>query len=115
MDKPVEGQTEQAARSVFDPLPWRARFPVFENKVYLNSCSYGALADSVRGAYDDYLGSREQEGSYWDHWVAKNEALRASLARLLGASSGEIAITTSLLGFCLHFVGIHVFHLRFDI
>lgn len=95
MDKSAESKAEGRVGD-FDPLVWRARFPVFSNKVYLNSCSYGALADSVRAAYDDYLGSREQEGSYWDHWVAKNEELRVSLARLLGASPSEIAITASL-------------------
>ncbi|MDT7566140.1 MAG: hypothetical protein QOG76_4764, partial [Pseudonocardiales bacterium] len=35
--------------------PARARFPIFDRKVYLNSCSQGALADSVRAAYETYL------------------------------------------------------------
>jgi hypothetical protein len=42
----------------------RHRFPVFEQRVYVNSCSQGALSDSVRDAYGQYLDD-------WDeHWGA---------------------------------------------
>ena len=34
------------------PARIRHRFPVFEQRVYINSCSQGALSDSVRAAYD---------------------------------------------------------------
>ena len=35
------------------PLPDRIRhrFPIFERKLYINSCSQGALSDSVRASY----------------------------------------------------------------
>ncbi|MCH8861562.1 MAG: aminotransferase class V-fold PLP-dependent enzyme [Proteobacteria bacterium] len=87
---------ETAVGGEFDARQWRKRFPVFENKIYLNSCSYGAVATDVRAAYEAYLTDREREGSYWDHWVGQNEELRASIARLLGATPAEIAITASL-------------------
>jgi hypothetical protein len=35
----------------------RHRFPVFEHRTYLNSCSQGALSDAVRAAYESYLGT----------------------------------------------------------
>jgi selenocysteine lyase/cysteine desulfurase len=73
----------------------RHRFPVFENRVYLNSCSQGALSDSVRGAYDDYLRGLEAEGSLWDHWVERNERLRRAYARLLRANPADVAVTAS--------------------
>ena len=38
----------------------RRRFPVLERKTYLNSCSYCALADTVRDAFNR-VGARE-----WD-------------------------------------------------
>jgi len=73
----------------------RHRFPVFDHLTYLNSCSQGALSDSVRAAYQDYLAGLEREGSLWEHWVGKQEIVRRHLATLLGAAPAEIAVTTS--------------------
>ncbi len=73
----------------------RARFPVFENKTYINSCSYGALAVAVRAGVEKYLRDRLEKGCDWNYWVERNETARAALARLLGANPGEIAVTTS--------------------
>jgi selenocysteine lyase/cysteine desulfurase len=80
------------------PLPdrCRSRFPIFERLVYINSCSQGALSDAVRAAYGDYLRDWDVEGAPWQYWVERQEAARAVLARLVGASSDEIAVTTSL-------------------
>src|ERR1700754_3826741 len=73
----------------------RARFPIFDRKVYLNSCSQGALADSVRAAYETYLGGWESEGSQWDHWVACTERARSAFASVLHASPDDVAVTAS--------------------
>lgn len=80
---------------MFDVEKWRTRFPVFERRAYINSCSYGALADSVRNAMTAYLDDRDDHGSDWGEWVVKNEALRTAYARLLGAHEDEIAVTAS--------------------
>ena len=40
----------------------RGRFPVFRDKVYVNSCSQGALSDAVRAAYGEYLDGWDREG-----------------------------------------------------
>ena len=73
----------------------RHRFPVFENLTYINSCSQGALSDVVRAAYHDYLAGLEREGSLWEHWMGRQEIVRAQLATLLNAAPSEIAVTTS--------------------
>lgn len=73
----------------------RHRFPIFDRLTYLNSCSQGALADSVRTAYHEYLRSLEEHGSYWDHWVERQARVRALLADLVNVSPAEIAITSS--------------------
>lgn len=73
----------------------RDRFPVFDRVTYVNSCSQGALSDSVRRAYEEYLTGMEQEGSQWGHWVARQERLREAMAQLLSTSPAEIAITAS--------------------
>src|SRR5262249_54086763 len=70
----------------------RKRFPVFAHKIYLNSCSQGALSDAVEGGLREYVASWHQHGSPWDIWVEQYEAARAQFAGLIGATADEIAI-----------------------
>jgi selenocysteine lyase/cysteine desulfurase len=80
------------------PLPDRIRhrFPIFENRIYINSCSQGALSDSVRAAYENYLEDWDERGAPWDYWVEKSEDARHAFARLVNASPDEVAVTTSV-------------------
>ena len=80
---------------VTDFLALRARFPLLAEKIYLNSCSYGALADPVRAAFARYLDDRLAVGANWDVWVAKNEAVRRAIAGILRTDADEVAVTTS--------------------
>lgn len=73
----------------------RRRFPVLERKVYLNSGSYCALADTVRDAFNSYMEDRLAVGANWDVWITKNEAVRAGMAQVLRAAPDEIAVTAS--------------------
>jgi len=74
----------------------RSRFPVFRKKTYINSCSYGALAMEVEASLQRYLDARTEKGSDWEYWVERNEAVRSSTARLLGARPDEVAVTASV-------------------
>jgi selenocysteine lyase/cysteine desulfurase len=74
----------------------RSRFPIFEKLVYINSCSQGALSDSVRAAYDEYLTGWDERGAPWDYWVERTEAARGAFARLVNAQPDDVAVTTSL-------------------
>jgi selenocysteine lyase/cysteine desulfurase len=74
----------------------RARFPVFERRIYINSCSQGALSDSVREAYARYLDDWDEYGAPWEYWVGRLEAARSAIAGLVGADDDEIAVTTSV-------------------
>src|SRR2546430_6369543 len=80
------------------PLPDRIRhrFPIFERRLYVNSCSQGALSDAVRAAYEQYLADWDEKGAPWEYWVERGEAARATFARLVGAAPDEVAVTTSL-------------------
>jgi selenocysteine lyase/cysteine desulfurase len=78
------------------PARVRHRFPVFERRVYINSCSQGALSDSVRAAYDRYLADWDEHGAPWEYWVGQLEAVRGSVAGLIGADEEEVAVTTSV-------------------
>jgi selenocysteine lyase/cysteine desulfurase len=74
---------------------WREHFPVLGHKTYLNSGSYGALSREVDQALQRYLHDRHTLGADWEMWAGKAEALRGSLARLLNASTDEVAVTAS--------------------
>jgi selenocysteine lyase/cysteine desulfurase len=74
----------------------RHRFPIFEQRVYINSCSQGALSDAVRAAYDKYLSDWDEYGAPWEYWVERGEAARAAFAGLVNAGPDEVAVTTSL-------------------
>jgi kynureninase len=74
----------------------RDRFALLTDAVYLNSCSQGALSTEVRAAYQRYLSDWDEKGAPWGLWVELNEAARARFARLLSASTDEIAVTTSV-------------------
>ena len=74
----------------------RHRFPIFERLTYINSCSQGALSDSVRAAYDDYLTGWDERGAPWDYWVERTETARSTFARLVGGAPDDVAVTTSL-------------------
>ena len=74
----------------------RHRFPVFEQRVYINSCSQGALSDVVRDAYSRYLADWDEHGAPWEYWVAQLEGARRSVAGLINAAEDEVAVTTSV-------------------
>ena len=75
------------------PETFRSRFPIFENKVFLNSCSKGALSDSVEAAYGAYLDSWKFEGSPWDDWVSMLEKTRTAFAKHIGCARDEVAVS----------------------
>lgn len=74
----------------------RERFPIFENKVFINSCSKGALSIDVQEAYEQYLNDWRTDGSPWELWVNQMEDLRTNFARFIHAQPDEIAIKTSV-------------------
>ncbi len=81
--------------SMVDWAALRARFPLLERQCFINSCSYGLLSDAVEAAFHAYLADRHRYGSHWDAWVGRYEDLRGDFAKLLGADTDEIAVTTS--------------------
>lgn len=78
------------------PGPFRDRFPLLAHAVYTNSCSQGALSIDVRRAYEQYLADWDAKGAPWDLWVERAESARSRVARLLNATTDEVAITTSV-------------------
>src|SRR5213078_4066746 len=88
--RPLRGQTPGEL-----PERCRQRFPIFERQVYINSCSQGALSDSVRASYEAYLADWDEHGAPWEYWVERAETARGAFARLIGADPDEVAVTTA--------------------
>ncbi len=83
-----------AAEHARDVASYRDRFPIFQKRTYVNSCSQGALANEVRAAYEEYLNGLEEFGSRWETWVAVKERVRSGLARTFSCDEAEVAITS---------------------
>ena len=74
---------------------FRKRFPVLAQKIYLNSCSQGALSQDVEQSMLEYLRSWHKEGSPWETWVDQYESGRRHFAKLIGAAPEEVALVAS--------------------
>src|SRR5437879_13153681 len=71
---------------------FRRQFPIFDKKIYLSSCSQGALSRPVEAAVHEFLESWHTHGNPWEIWVARMEELRLAFARLINADPGEGAV-----------------------
>jgi selenocysteine lyase/cysteine desulfurase len=73
----------------------RSRFNIFQRKIYLNTCSQGALSDAVQNGLEEYLASWHEQGSPWETWMERYEEARTAFAQFINASPDEVAIVTS--------------------
>src|SRR3984893_4373548 len=74
----------------------RSRFSIFQSKIYLNTCSQGALSDAVQTGLESYIASWHEQGSPWETWVNRYEEARTAFAQFINASPDEVAIVTSV-------------------
>jgi selenocysteine lyase/cysteine desulfurase len=75
---------------------FRKQFPIFDQKIYLSSCSQGALSRPVEAAMQDFLESWHTHGNPWEIWVGRMEELRIEFARMINAEPAEVAVTFSV-------------------
>jgi selenocysteine lyase/cysteine desulfurase len=75
---------------------FRKQFPIFEQKIYLSSCSQGALSTPVEASLQEFIESWHTHGNPWMTWVERMEELRAEFATLINASPDEVAVTFSV-------------------
>lgn len=88
----VPGSTDAAN----DAAAFRSQFPIFQEKIYLSSCSQGALSLAVEAGIEEFVESWQQFGNPWERWVARMEELRVEFARLINADADEVAVTFSV-------------------
>jgi len=77
---------------------YRVEFPIFQQKIYLNSCSLGALSTRVRRKLNEMLDLWDARGAsaWYDVWWGACEQLRQWYGEVIGASSGQIALHASV-------------------
>lgn len=77
---------------------WRAEFPILERKVYLNSCSLGALSHRAMAKVAQFHEDWNTWGAsaWYELWLGRLAETRSAVGRILGASSDEIALTASV-------------------
>jgi cysteine desulfurase / selenocysteine lyase len=74
----------------------RAKFPVFNRSVYLNTAAAGPLAESTAEAGKFYYEQMMNDGDvHWDDWLAQREEVRARVAAFINAEPDEIGFTTN--------------------
>ncbi len=79
---------------------WRDEFPTFRKTTYMNTCSLAPIARRVRAAHERFLDEWEAMGAsaWYAIWIDALGALRAKVARVLGARPEEIALAPSVSG-----------------
>ncbi len=77
---------------------YRKEFPILEHKIYLNSCSLGALSIRSRDYILSFLKNWDDFGAsaWYTLWMKELEIVRHMVARLINADSGEIALGHSI-------------------
>ncbi|TVR06425.1 MAG: aminotransferase class V-fold PLP-dependent enzyme [Salinarimonadaceae bacterium] len=75
---------------------FRACFPVFDHRVYMDIAARAPLSRPVREAYDRWLDDWQSTGGTKDQWMAALEVTRERFARLINASPREISYTKNV-------------------
>lgn len=77
---------------------YRGEFPIFRDRIYLNTCSLGALGERTRRKVAEFLDLWQARGAapWYDVWWAALGELRERYARVIGARPGEIALGPSI-------------------
>jgi selenocysteine lyase/cysteine desulfurase len=82
-----------------DPSEFRAQFPVFERRSYLNAGTEGPLprqaAEAVRARIDEELTGGRCGKAYMESVIELAARLRAGYARVLGCDPEDVALTGS--------------------
>ncbi|HEY5062124.1 MAG TPA: aminotransferase class V-fold PLP-dependent enzyme [Gemmatimonadaceae bacterium] len=90
------GVPRDAVRPAYDIESWRRRIPLLATLIPMNNCSQAPQSDLTRAAADRYLESWNASGMDWDAWVGEAQRAKQEFARLINASTDEIAIFSSV-------------------
>ncbi len=77
---------------------YRSEFPIFRDRVYLNTCSLGALGERSRRKVAEYLDIWQSRGAsaWYDVWWQALDELRTRYGRIVNAAPTDIALAPSI-------------------
>jgi len=77
---------------------YRSEFPIFGDRVYLNTCSLGALGERSRRKVAEYLDIWQSRGAaaWYDVWWQALDELRTRYGRIVNAAPHDIALAPSI-------------------
>ncbi|PYP36159.1 MAG: hypothetical protein DMD48_13305 [Gemmatimonadetes bacterium] len=77
---------------------YRGEFPIFKDRIYLNTCSLGALGERSRRKVAEFLDQWQSRGAaaWYDVWWEALGELRARYGRIVNARPGEVALAPSI-------------------
>jgi kynureninase len=90
-------RADAAATPGFDLDTVRAEFPILSRKIYLNSCSLGALSRRAEAYLDEFRERWHDMGAsaWYRHWLGRIEDLRGRVASFWGSRVEEVALLPS--------------------
>ena len=97
---PLASSEKPRALGLASPAPARCRgeFPIFRDRIYLNTCSLGALGERSRRKVAEFLDVWQSRGAaaWYDVWWEALGELRARYGRIVNAAPHEIALAPSI-------------------
>jgi kynureninase len=77
---------------------YRAEFPIFRDRINLNTCSLGALGDRARRKVVEFLDLWQTRGAaaWYDVWWAALAELRSPYAGVVATGPSQIALAPSV-------------------
>jgi selenocysteine lyase/cysteine desulfurase len=85
-----------ATRPTYDLDTWRRRIPLLASCIPMNNCSQAPQTDATRAAAERYLDSWNGSGMDWDAWMTEVALAKAEFAKLIGATTDDIAVFSSV-------------------
>jgi selenocysteine lyase/cysteine desulfurase len=87
---------EIPSRPAYDLASLRGSIPILATTIPMNNCSQAPQTIATRAAAERYLESWNMRCMDWDAWMAEVDAAKAEFARLINASTDEIAVFSSV-------------------
>ena len=77
---------------------YRSEFPIFRDRVYLNTCSLGPLGERSRRKVVEFLDIWQSRGAsaWYDVWWDALAELRARYGGIINAAPGDVALAPSI-------------------
>jgi len=88
-----------AAGSIAHPLAgYRSEFPIFRDRIYLNTCSLGPLGERARRKLAGFLDVWQARGAaaWYDVWWDALTELRGRYGQVIGAQARDVALAPSV-------------------